>query len=79
MAPERIPIDIPNRFPYFLAGNFSEKKEKNVKDYTRIARKITIVLFLSQSLSSAGFIAGAVGPGHMVAGGRSADRRTPQR
>jgi MFS family permease len=28
-----------------------------VKDYTRIARKITIVLFLSQSLSSAGFIA----------------------
>ena len=57
MAPETIPIDIPHRFPYFLAGNFSEKKEKNVKDYTRIARKITIVLFLSQSLSSAGFIA----------------------
>jgi MFS family permease len=28
-----------------------------VKDYNRIARKITIVLFLSQSLSSAGFIA----------------------
>jgi len=28
-----------------------------LKDYTRIARKITIVLFLSQSLSSAGFIA----------------------
>jgi len=28
-----------------------------VKDHTRIARKITIVLFLSQSLSSAGFIA----------------------
>jgi MFS family permease len=28
-----------------------------VKDYTRIARKITIVLFLSQSMSSAGFIA----------------------
>ncbi len=28
-----------------------------MKDYTRIARKITIVLFLSQSLSSAGFIA----------------------
>jgi MFS family permease len=31
--------------------------ERNVKDYTSIARKITIVLFLSQSLSSAGFIA----------------------
>ncbi len=29
----------------------------NSKDYDRIARKITIVLFLSQSLSSAGFIA----------------------
>ena len=28
-----------------------------MKDYTRIAWKITIVLFLSQSLSSAGFIA----------------------
>jgi MFS family permease len=28
-----------------------------LKDYTRIARKITAVLFLSQSLSSAGFIA----------------------
>lgn len=28
-----------------------------MKDYNRIARKITIVLFLSQSLSSAGFIA----------------------
>ena len=28
-----------------------------MKDYSRIARKITIVLFLSQSLSSAGFIA----------------------
>ncbi len=28
-----------------------------MKDYDRIARKITIVLFLSQSLSSAGFIA----------------------
>jgi MFS family permease len=28
-----------------------------VKDYSHIARKITIVLFLSQSLSSAGFIA----------------------
>jgi MFS family permease len=28
-----------------------------LKDYTRIARKITVVLFLSQSLSSAGFIA----------------------
>jgi MFS family permease len=28
-----------------------------MKDYTRIARKITLVLFLSQSLSSAGFIA----------------------
>jgi MFS family permease len=28
-----------------------------VKDYTRIARKITLVLFLSQGLSSAGFIA----------------------
>ena len=28
-----------------------------MKDYTRIARKITIVLLLSQSLSSAGFIA----------------------
>ncbi|MBU0714557.1 MAG: hypothetical protein KJ649_11240 [Proteobacteria bacterium] len=65
MAPETILIDIHHRFPYFLAGNFSEKKEKYVKDYTRIARKITIVLFLSQSLSSAGFIAGAVDPGHM--------------
>ncbi len=31
--------------------------ERNVKDYPRIARKITIMLFLSQSLSSAGFIA----------------------
>ena len=29
----------------------------NSKDYAQIARKITIVLFLSQSLSSAGFIA----------------------
>lgn len=28
-----------------------------MRDYTRIARKITLVLFLSQSLSSAGFIA----------------------
>jgi len=28
--------------------------EKNVKDYPRIAGKITNVLFLSQSLSSAG-------------------------
>jgi len=28
-----------------------------VKDYARIARKITAVLFLVQSLSSAGFIA----------------------
>ena len=28
-----------------------------MKDFNRIARKITIVLFLSQSLSSAGFIA----------------------
>jgi MFS family permease len=28
-----------------------------MKDYARIARKITVVLFLSQSLSSAGFIA----------------------
>jgi len=28
-----------------------------MEDYTRIARKITLVLFLSQSLSSAGFIA----------------------
>jgi len=28
-----------------------------MKDYTRIARKITLVLFLSQGLSSAGFIA----------------------
>ena len=31
--------------------------ERNEKDYPRIARKITIMLFLSQSLSSAGFIA----------------------
>jgi len=30
---------------------------EKMKDYDRIARKITIVLFLSQSLSSAGFIA----------------------
>jgi MFS family permease len=29
----------------------------STKDYTRIARKITLVLFLSQSFSSAGFIA----------------------
>ena len=35
----------------------SSAKEEQVKDHTRIARKITIVLFLSQSLSSAGFIA----------------------
>ena len=28
-----------------------------MRDYTRIARKITAVLFMSQSLSSAGFIA----------------------
>jgi hypothetical protein len=32
-------------------------KGESVKDHTRIARKITTVLFLSQSLSSAGFIA----------------------
>ena len=32
-------------------------REERVKDFSRIARKITIVLFLSQSLSSAGFIA----------------------
>jgi MFS family permease len=31
--------------------------EKNVRDYARIAKKITAVLFMSQSLSSAGFIA----------------------
>jgi len=31
--------------------------KKNMKDYGRIAKKITMVLFLSQSLSSAGFIA----------------------
>ncbi len=30
-----------------------------MKDFDRIARKITIVLFFSQSLSSAGFIAGS--------------------
>lgn len=30
---------------------------RNMKDHTRIARKITAVLFLSQGLSSAGFIA----------------------
>ena len=34
--------------------------EKNAKDYPRIARKITNVLFLSQVLSSAGFIAAFV-------------------
>ena len=28
-----------------------------MRDYTRIARKITAVLFMSQGLSSAGFIA----------------------
>jgi hypothetical protein len=28
MTPETIPIDIPHRFPYFLAGNFSEKRRK---------------------------------------------------
>jgi MFS family permease len=32
-------------------------EEKNVRDYTRIARKITAVLFVSQGLSAAGFIA----------------------
>jgi MFS family permease len=32
-------------------------KEKTVRDYTRIARKITVVLFMSQGLSAAGFIA----------------------
>ena len=32
-------------------------REERVKDFSRIARKITVVLFLSQSLSSAGFIA----------------------
>jgi hypothetical protein len=32
-------------------------KKRNMKDYDRIAGKITGVLFLSQSLSSAGFIA----------------------
>jgi MFS family permease len=32
-------------------------KERNMMDFDRIARKITTVLFLSQSLSSAGFIA----------------------
>jgi MFS family permease len=32
-------------------------KEQPLKDFPRIARKITVVLFLSQSLSSAGFIA----------------------
>jgi MFS family permease len=32
-------------------------KEKIVRDYARIAKKITFVLFLSQGLSSAGFIA----------------------
>lgn len=31
--------------------------ERNVQDYPRIAKKITLMLFLSQSLSSAGFIA----------------------
>jgi MFS family permease len=31
--------------------------DRKMKDYDRIARKITIVLFLSQSFSSAGFIA----------------------
>jgi hypothetical protein len=28
IAPETIPIDIPHRFPYFLAGNFSEKRRE---------------------------------------------------
>jgi MFS family permease len=40
---------------------YSNEKEGdwigNMKDYDRIAKKITLVLFLSQSLSSAGFIA----------------------
>ena len=35
----------------------ADPREERVKDFSRIARKITIVLFLSQSLSSAGFIA----------------------
>jgi MFS family permease len=56
MAPSTIPVDIPHDFPYLLART-TKAKEKQVKDYPRIARKITIVLFLSQSLSSAGFIA----------------------
>jgi hypothetical protein len=56
MAPETIPIDIPHHFLY-LSRKCEEDKEKNMKDHNRIARKITIVLFLSQSLSSAGFIA----------------------
>jgi len=34
-----------------------EQPPRKMKDYDHIARKITIVLFLSQSLSSAGFIA----------------------
>ena len=40
--------------------NFNEKEKEwigNMKDYDRIAKKITLVLFLSQGLSSAGFIA----------------------
>jgi len=28
MAPGTIPIDILHRFPYFFAGNFSEKRRK---------------------------------------------------
>jgi MFS family permease len=35
----------------------ADPREGHVKDFARIARKITIVLFLSQSLSSAGFVA----------------------
>jgi MFS family permease len=33
------------------------REERTVRDYDRIARKITLLLFVSQSLSSAGFIA----------------------
>jgi MFS family permease len=45
--------------PYLRMMNpsVSIAKGKRMPDHSRIARKITIVLFLSQSLSSAGFIA----------------------
>jgi MFS family permease len=44
------PLGIVLRCPHY-------ERHRHMKDFDRIARKITIALFLSQSLSSAGFIA----------------------